>query len=585
VFEENLTRIEQLLRRLVAVMAQHKPLDLGLQAPSHEIFTRATMAYWAEMVNNPAQFLHHQLAFWAQSAQQLAQAQQLLSQGIAPPPEEEETPTDRRFSNPLWRSHPYFNYLRRQYLLNAEALTTAVQGLEGLGAREQQRIEYFTDQIIAMMSPTNFIGTNPDVIEKALKTEGLSLVQGLENLIADLEANDGELVVRLADESAFEIGGNVATTAGKVMFRNRLMELIQYTPTTETVYGAPLVIFPPWINKYYILDLKQSNSMVKWLVDQGFTVFMVSWVNPDRSYADVGMAEYIEEGFLQAIAQVRALCGQSRVNVAGYCIGGTTLHLALALLNKRGDDWVRSASFLTTLTDFSSQGQFTPFLQEDFLDAIDREVEQQGLLRAFIMQRTFSFLRSNDLIYDPAIRSYMMGEPPPAFDLLFWNGDGAGLPGRMVHEYLRLLCQQNLFVSEGVAFCGEHLHIRQITLPVFAIACETDHIACWQDCYRGFQQLRSRSKTFVLSQSGHIAGIVNPPTRDKYGHYVNARLKEPADAWRKSARFGKGSWWPLWKQWLAKRSGRQVPARFAGDSGPPVIEDAPGAYVKMRATR
>ncbi|SEO62972.1 polyhydroxyalkanoate synthase [Salinihabitans flavidus] len=581
---ENLAKVEQLSKRLVEVMTQRKPVRSELTAPNHELFAMGAGAYMSGMMNNPGKLIEHQLEFWSKSVRHYVEAQHLLMQGKFEPPED-DTPSDRRFSNPLWQTHPYFNFLKQQYLLNAEAMEQAVKDIEGLDETEQRRLAYFSRQIIDMMAPTNFLGTNPDALEKALETDGASLVQGLENLIADLEANDGELVVRLADESAFEVGGNIATTPGKVVYRNRMFELIQYSPTTENVHEIPLVILPPWINKYYILDLKPQNSMIKWIVEQGYTVFVVSWVNPDRSYADVGLDDYIEDGFLRAIEEVKAITGQSQVNAVGYCIAGTTLSMTLALMKARGDKSVKSATFFTALTDFSDQGEFTPFLQDDFIDAIDEEIEEEGILRSFIMQRTFSFLRSNDLVYGPAIKSYMMGEAPPAFDLLYWNGDGSGLPGRMAHEYLRWLCQDNRFADGGIELCGARLHLKDVTVPIFAVTCETDHIARWKDCFRGFQQTRSRSRTFVVSESGHIAGIVNPPSRNKYGHYTNDDHKlSPAD-WLDGAEYHQGSWWPHWEAWLSRRSGKQVPAREPGDSEHPVLCEAPGTYVKTKAIR
>jgi len=359
-----------------------------------------------------------------------------------------------------------------------------------------------------------------------------------------------------------------------------MMELIQYAPATEQVHETPVVIFPPWINKYYILDLKPENSLIKWITEQGYTLFVVSWVNPDESYADVGMADYVEEGFMTAIREAKAICNTKQVNAVGYCIAGTTLHLTLALMAKRGDKSVRSATFFTALTDFSEQGEFTPFLQDDFVDGIEREVEEQGILRSFIMSRTMSFLRSNDLVYQPAVRSYMMGEAPPAFDLLFWNGDGANLPGCMTVEYLRGLCQHNAFVNEGYELCGERLHIKDVKIPLMSVTCQSDHIAPWKDCYRGFRQTGARQREFIVSQSGHIAGIVNPPSKKKYGHYTNDDLSVDADAWMEGATFHEGSWWPRWEAWLRRRSGKKVDAREPGDSAHPPLAPAPGTYVK-----
>jgi len=407
-------------------------------------------------------------------------------------------------------------------------------------------------------------------------------VQGLENLVADLEANNGELVVKLADEKAFELGRNIGSTPGEVVYRNRMIELVQYTPTTEKVHETPLLLFPPWINKFYILDLKEQNSLIKWVTDQGYTLFVVSWINPDSSYRDVGMEDYIEDGFLAAIREVKSICGVKQVNAVGYCIAGTTLSLTLSLMKKRGDKSVKSATYFTTMTDFSDQGEFTPFLQDDFIDGIEAEVADKGVLKSYIMARTFSYLRVNDLIYSPAIRSYMLGEAPPAFDLLYWNGDGTNLPAKMAVEYLRGLCQRNEFAGDGFELFGEKLHISDVDVPLCAIACETDHIAPWKDSYRGVQQMGSKNKTFIMTESGHIAGIVNPPSKKKYGHYTNPDLTLSSDDWQKTADFHEGSWWPTWEAWLSSRSGKKIPAREPGDSAHPPLSPAPGTYVSAK---
>jgi polyhydroxyalkanoate synthase len=582
--EENIARIEALSSRLISALSSHRPSNPGIHAPGGELFAHAASAYWNEMLTEPGKILEHQLEFWGKSLKHYVDAQQMLLSGKLEAPED-TGPVDRRFSNPLWSTNPYFAYIKRQYLLNAEAIRQAVEDLDDMDPKEQRRLRYFTDQIINMMAPNNFFGTNPDALERALETEGESLIRGLENLIADLEANNGELLVKLADDSAFSVGDNIATSPGKVVFRNRMFELIQYSPATEQVYKTPLLIFPPWINKFYILDLKPQNSLIKWTVEQGYTVFVVSWINPDKSYADVGMETYIEEGYLTAIDQVKQITGEKDMNIVGYCIAGTTLSLTLSLLKKRKDKSVKSATFFTALTDFSDQGEFTPFLQNDFIDALEGEVEAEGVLYSRIMARTFSFLRSNDLVYGPAIRSYMMGEAPPAFDLLYWNGDGANLPAKMVKQYLRGLCQRNEFADGGFELMGETLRLEDVDVPLMSIACETDHIAAWKDCYRGVQQMGSKDKTFVVSESGHIAGIVNPPSKNKYGHYLNSDLSLTSADWFDGADFHEGSWWPMWEAWLRKRSGKKVVARTPGDSTNKVLGDAPGTYVKVKAPK
>jgi polyhydroxyalkanoate synthase len=545
---------------------------------------KAAVGYWAEWVQNPTKILEHQVEYWGKSLQHYMEAQQALTQGLTGGTEEAERFKDKRFANPMWQSHPYFNYVKQQYLLNSEAISKAVDDVVDLDDVDRKRLRYFSQQIVDLMAPTNFLATNPDALERAVETEGQSLVDGLENLVRDLEANDGRLLVTLADEKAFEVGGNIATSPGKVVFRNHMFELVQYSPTTDTVHEIPLLIFPPWINRFYILDLKEKNSMIKWAVDQGYTVFVVSWINPDASYRDVKLDDYITDGYLTAINEVRDICNLKQVNAVGYCIAGTTLSLTMALLKKRGEAPIKSATLFTTLTDFSDQGEFTVFLGDDFVDGIEEEAMAEGYLNSFFMSRTFSFLRSNDLIYGPAINRYMKGEAPPAFDLLFWNGDSTNLPGAMAIQYLRDLCQKNKFVDGGMEVCGEVLNIKDVTVPICAVACETDHIAAWKASFNGVRKMGSRSKTFILSQSGHIAGIVNPPSKGKYGHYTHSKIAMEPDDWRAGAEFTPGSWWPRWDEWLANRSGKQIPAREEGDSNHPVLADAPGTYVTMQST-
>ncbi len=582
--EENLAHIEELSQRLVSALAHKPKTPPALNGPEPDVFTKAAGAYWNEWLQNPARIIEQQTQYWSKTLTHFVEAQQALASGkLAAPPPKPSTRTERRFSNPLWDSHPYFSFVKQQYLINSDAMRDAVDSLQGLDEVQHRRIRFFADQVADMLAPTNFLATNPDALERAIQTEGESLVRGLENLVRDLEAHHGELVIRLADDRAFKIGENIATAPGEVVYRNEMMELIQFRPSTENVHETPLILFPPWINKYYILDLKPTNSLIRWIVDQGYTLFVVSWVNPDKSYSNKGLEDYVQDGYLTAIDKVNEICGTQQANAIGYCIAGTTLALTLALLKKRGLKPIKSATFFTTLTDFEDQGEFTPFLQDDFVDGIEEEVTANGLLPSFVMSRTFSYLRANDLVYGPAIRSYMMGETPPAFDLLFWNGDGTNLPGKMALEYLRGLCQRNGFVKGGFPLLGEQLHIKDVDLPVFAIATETDHIARAADSFRGIQYMGSRSKQFVLGGSGHIAGIVNPPHKNKYGFKTGAKLSLPFQEWSKASKQYDGSWWPHWETWLGKRSGKQIPARNIGETGFSSLSAAPGEYVRLRA--
>ncbi len=575
---ENLQKMEELSKRMVAAMGARAPGDAGLEAPGQDFYMKAGIAYLNEMMTNPAKLMEHQVQYWGKTLTHFLEAQQELAKGHLAAPDD-ETPEDRRFANPMWRTHPYFNFIKQQYLISSAAIEQAVEGLDALEARDKQRVEFFAKQMIDLFSPTNYLATNPDALERAVETDGQSLVDGMENLVRDIEANQGLLLPTLADPDAFTVGENIGTAEGEVIFRNKMMELIQYTPTTEKVHKTPLIIFPPWINKFYIMDLKPQNSLIRWIVDQGYTLFVVSWKNPDQSYADVGLGDYIEHGYLEAIRVAKEITGEKTVNAIGYCIAGTTLSLTLALMKARGDKSVKSATFFTTLTDFSDQGEFTVFLEDDFVDAIERQVKDEGILDSYYMSKTFSFLRANDLVYGPAVRSYMMGEAPPAFDLLYWNGDSTNLPGKMAIEYLRDLCQGNALADGGFELLGETLRLQDVTIPVCAIACETDHIAAWKDSFRGVAQMGSKDKTFILSESGHIAGIVNPPSKKKYGHYTNVHVTGEPEAWLDTAEKQDGSWWPRWEAWLKKRSGTQIAARQPGKAGYESLSKAPGTYV------
>ncbi|WP_232962358.1 PHA/PHB synthase family protein [Paracoccus tegillarcae] len=574
---ENLERIELLQQRLVRALAGRDAPNPAVEMPGPDLYMTTAGAWMKTLAERPTRIIEQQVNFWGETLKQYARAQTALVRGSAPE-DEEDGPKDKRFSNPLWRSHPFFSYVRRQYEINSQAMSAATADLDLTDETARHRLNWLTSQIIDMMAPTNFLATNPDALEKALQTEGESLVKGLENLVRDVELNGGEMLVTLADRDAFTVGENIGTSEGTVVHRTPLYEMIQYKPTTDQVHEMPLIIFPPWINKFYILDLKPQNSMISWLVEQGYTLFVVSWKNPDINYADVGMDHYVA-AYLDAIETVLTLTEQEKVNAVGYCIAGTTLSLTLALMAQKGDTRINSATFFTTLTDFSDQGEFTTFLQDDFVDGIEAEVQRDGILKSQVMSRTMSFLRANDLVWGPAIRSYMMGETPPAFDLLYWNGDSTNLPARMTIEYLRGLCQKNAFATDGFEVLGQKVQLSDISLPLCSIACETDHIAPWKDCWRGVSLMGSEDKRFILSESGHIAGIVNPPSKKKYGHYSGGSdFENGFQAWKDSAGFTQGSWWPLWDGWLSERSGEKTAARDPGQGYGP----APGIYVHER---
>ena len=578
---ENLLRMDALTKRLVAALGRREPSDPGLQGPGPELYAKAMAAYWTEMATNPAKLIERQVSYWGEALKHAVASQQAMLHGGGAAAD--ELPGDKRFRDPLWREHPWYSYLRQQYQIGAGAIRDAMGDLDGLPAADRRRVAFFSQQILDLFSPTNFLATNPEAMRRAVETEGESLVQGLENLVRDIERNGGDWLVTLSDPDAFTLGENIATTPGKVVLRERMFELIQYAPATERVHARPLVLFPPWINKFYILDLKAQNSLVRWIVEQGYTLFVVSWANPDASFRDVTLGDYVEHGFLRAVEAAKAATGEDQVDAIGYCIAGTTLAATLALMARRKDASVASATFLTTMTDFSDPGEMGVFLDDDFVSGIEREAAAKGYLDKFFMGRTFSYLRPNDLVYGPAIRSYMLGEAPPAFDLLHWNGDGTNLPGPMVTEYLRELCMGNRLAEGGFDLLEQRgLTLAEVRHPLMAVACETDHIAQWRGSFDGIRRMGSDDKTFVLSESGHIAGIVNPPTKRKYGHYTrDGRVEGTAEAWREAATFHEGSWWPRWDAWLAGRSNGKVAPRVPGEApGFAALGDAPGTYVR-----
>jgi len=580
----NLKKLEELTMRLVGAVAGKEPQNPDLQGPDKELYSKAASAWMGEAMRDPSKLIEQQVGYWGETLKYWSEAQNALLSGAAETSasEVQAKPKDRRFKNPLWESHPYFRQAKQQYLLNVEMMEKSVKDLEGLSDKEQRQVDFFTKQILDLYSPANFLATNPDALEKAVESEGQSLINGLENLVRDLEANHGKLAVTLADPDAFEVGVNIATTPGSVVFQNRMFQLIQYSPTTEKVQAIPLVIFPPWINKFYILDLKEKNSLIKYAVDQGFTVFVVSWVNPDATFRDVGFDTYIEEGLFKAVEVAKEITGENQVNVIGYCIAGTLLTIALAHMAAHGDKSVKSATYFTAMTDFEDAGDLGVFIDDGFLAGIEREVDEKGYLGHFFMSQTFSYLRANDLVYGPAIRSYMMGEAPPAFDLLYWNGDSTNLPARMAKEYLSGLYRDNKLSKGEFEILGEKLDMGAIKTPICVIATKSDHIAPWKSSFKGLNKTKGIKK-FVLAQSGHIAGIVNPATGGKYGHWTNNASPNDLDKWFEDAEFHEGSWWNDWALWLKRRAGKKVAARQPGTKKYPALEAAPGSYVKAKA--
>jgi len=491
---------------------------------------------------------------------------------------------DRRFSNPEWQENPLFDYVKQLYLLQGSTLKKMVEDTDGLSDHARRKVDYLLRQYINAVAPSNFAGLNPDVIDKTLKSGGLNLAQGIEQLTEDLESSaQGALNVAMTDTSAFKVGVNVATTPGKVVYQNDLMQLIQYTPTTDTVAQRPLLIIPPFINKYYIMDLRENNSLMRWLVGQGHTVFVVSWVNPGPGLKDKGFDNYLLEGPVEAINVIEAITGEKEVNAIGYCLGGTLLSATLAYLKKKRRNRIKSATFLATLIDFTDPGEIGVFINETTIAGLEKQMNMLGYYDGRQMSFSFNTLRENDLFWSFFVNNYLKGERPAAFDLLYWNTDSTNLPARMHSYYLRNMYLNNLLrEKDALEVNGVTLDLSAVKTPAYFLSTSQDHIALWKSTYEGAKLLGGKNR-FVLGGSGHIAGVINPPAADKYNYWTNDDISDKSEDWFAGATSHQGSWWPDWQDWVSKQGGsKQVPARVPGDGPLAIIEDAPGSYVKMR---
>lgn len=503
--------------------------------------------------------------------------------GREKPPVAQPEKDDRRFQADDWHKHLPFDVLHQAYLINTRAFLDWVQHMEGVPASGRDQMVFYARQLTSALSPSNYPLTNPEVLRITWERKGMNLVDGGRQLVEDLRQNPSLFNVGMTDRSAFEVGRNLATTPGKVVYQNELMQLIQYAPTTETVSKRPVLIVPPWINKYYILDLTARNSFIQWLVDQGQTVFIISWRNPGPSLRDKGWDDYMQQGPLEAMAAVTEATGEERMNVIGYCIGGTLLGSTLAWLKKKRRKPVVSATYLTTLLDFSDPGGIGVFINDHSIRGIERMLQRKGYLDGRAMAFTFNLLRENELFWSFWTNHYLKGEKPAAFDILYWNTDGTNLPARMHSFYLREMYLNNRLIEpDALTLNGESINLRDIDVPSFFLSARQDHIAKWKSTYRG-ALVHGGDVRFVLSGSGHIAGVVNPPYKEKYGYWTNDTLSPDADTWFAEAEHHAGSWWPHWIEWLGQYAGDQVPARIPGDGHLPALEDAPGSYVRMKA--
>ena len=515
------------------------------------------------------------LDLWGSAVRRLAGEQ--AAPAIAP------SPRDKRFSDPEWKSNQFFDFMVQLYLLTTQWAQDLVRNAEGIDAHTRKKAEFYVQQIANALAPSNFVLTNPEVLRETLSSNGQNLVRGMTMLAEDIEAGHGTLRIRQSDPSNLVVGVNIATTPGKVIFQNELMQLIQYQPATENVLRTPLLIVPPWINKFYILDLKPEKSFIKWCVDQGVTVFVISWVNPDRTLGAKTFDDYMREGPLAAMDAIERATGELKVHTMGYCVGGTLLASTLAWLAEKRRVRVTSATFLAAQVDFTHAGDLLVFVDEDQISALERDMQASGVLEGSKMAMAFNMLRSNDLIWSYVVSNYLKGKPPSSFDLLHWNSDATRMPAANHSYYLRNCYLENRLSAGSMVLDNTLLDLSKVRVPIYNLATREDHIAPADSVLYGSQFFGGPVK-YVLSGSGHIAGVVNPPSSGKYQFWTNDNIRDVALAdWLKGAQEHKGSWWPDWREWLAGIDAEEVPAREVGTGALPAIEDAPGSYVRVRA--
>ncbi len=573
--------------KVLAEFAAHQTQSLSSAVRDEMGIAKAFMDLYARMAADPAVLASVTVNWWVDSMR-LWQSSWMKMLGVEAPSVVEPAKGDYRFKDEDWSKNFLFDYIKQSYLIAARHIQEAVASVEGLPADSEKKVAFFTRQYVDALAPSNFVLTNPQVLRETVASGGQNLVKGLNNLLADLEKGGGELRISMTDEKAFKLGQNVATTPGKVVYQNDLMQLLQYEPRTKDVFRTPLIIIPPWINKYYILDLREKNSFIRWACEQGHTVFVISWVNPDARLAQKGFDDYMLEGPLAALDAVEKATGERKVNFIGYCLGGTLLGAALAYLAAKKEDRVASATFFVSLLDFSQPGELGVFIDEAQVANLERKMNERGYLEGSEMASTFNLLRANDLVWSFVVNNYLLGKDPFPFDLLYWNADSTRMPARMHSFYLRNMYIHNrLGVPGGIELAGVPIDLGKVKLPAYFISTIEDHIAPWKTTYKGAQYLRGPVR-FVLGGSGHIAGIVNPPAAKKYHYWTNDRLAATADEWFKNAEQRPGSWWDDWQGWIRARneeaggSSSMVPARKPGEGKLKPLEDAPGSYATLR---
>lgn len=564
--------------KLLGQMVRAQTDDATISGSAQLQLTRAFGKLWWQLLRSPI-YLARAQADLAWDTLSLFRYAALRGMGQKGTPAAEPAKRDRRFRDPVWEQ-PLFDLLKQSYLIMSRWMLGTVDNVAGLDEQTQEQVSFYTRQYADAIAPSNFLWTNPKVLQVTAESNGANLVRGVRQLLEDLERGEGRLAIQRTDLSAFEVGRDLAITPGKVVYQNELMQLIQYSPTTPKVHERPLLIVPPWINKYYVLDLQPENSYVRWAVEQGLTVFMISWINPDASLAHKSFDDYLREGPLEALDAIAKATGQSDVTAVGYCLGGTLLSATLALLAARGDERIRAATFFTTLVDFAEPGELSVYIDEAQIAMLEREMNKTGILEASKMQTAFNMLRANELIWSYVVHNYLLGRDPFPFDLLYWNADSTNMPAAMHAYYLRNMYLDNsLCEPGGLTLDGEPIDLRKVKQPVYLLSCAEDHIAPWTSTYAA-TQLYQGPQRVVLAGSGHIAGVINPPAKNKYGYWTNDKAESDPEVWQAGATQHEGSWWPDWAAWNAEHAGKLIPARHPGSADLPPLEDAPGSYVK-----
>ncbi len=540
----------------------------------------------SRMAADPTQLVEAQMRLW-QDNMKLWDYALKRAAGEEPEPLVEPDRGDRRFKDETWTKALIFDYIKQSYLLTTRWMHDVVGGVEGLDRKDQEKVDFYTRQMTSALAPSNFALSNPAVLKKTSDSHGDNLVNGLRHLLEDLEKGRGRLQISMTDASAFEVGKNVASTPGKVVFQNELMQLIQYAPATETVHKRPLLIVPPWINKFYVLDLQPKNSFIKWCVDQGLTVFVISWVNPRKDLAHKSFADYMKEGPLAALDAIEQATGERESMILGFCIGGILTVATLAVMAAKGDTRVKAATFFATMVDFQEVGEVSVFIDDAQVANVEQYVAEKGYLEAHHLADMFNMMRENDLIWSFVVNNYLLGREPMPFDLLYWNSDSTRLPAAMLTFYLREVYRENkLMQPGGIVLDGTPVDLGRVEAPCYFLATKEDHIAPWISTFPAIRAIKGPVR-FVLGASGHIAGVINPPAANKYCYWTNGEAQGKnemtPERWLEGATQHEGSWWTDWIAWLKGHAGPEVPAREPGAGKLKALEDAPGSYVKVRA--